>query len=138
MSYRITKIEISENIYDWGIVQINNLSDTYFRFHFVNGNPKLDTSFFADKEENPDEKHKNLFPESDLYKGIQNALNDLEYRIVGESPDGTKLNFEDCDQDQELKDAAFKTVGDAKKALKDFKMVLPDGTKLKVEGFVGT
>ncbi|MEQ6001494.1 hypothetical protein U2I83_18635 [Bacillus amyloliquefaciens] len=53
-------------------------------------------------------------------------------------PDGTKLNFEYCGQDQELKDAAFTTVEEAKKAMEDFKMALPDGTKLKVvEEFVG-
>ncbi|WP_349553838.1 hypothetical protein [Bacillus amyloliquefaciens] len=58
--------------------------------------------------------------------------------IVGELPDGTKLNFEYCGQDQELKDAAFTTVEEAKKAMEDFKMALPDGTKLKVvEEFVG-
>ncbi|WP_416656043.1 hypothetical protein [Bacillus amyloliquefaciens] len=58
--------------------------------------------------------------------------------IVGELPDGTKLNFEYCGQDQELKDAAFTTVEETKKAMEDFKMALPDGTKLKVvEEFVG-
>ncbi|WP_198864011.1 hypothetical protein [Bacillus velezensis] len=49
----------------------------------------------------------------------------MSYRIsiVGELPDGTKLNFEYCGQDQELKDAAFTTVEETKKAMEDFKML---------------
>lgn len=61
---------------EWGIVQINSLSDTYFRFEIVDGKPKLDTGFFADKEGDPEKKHKKLYPESDLYQGIQQALID--------------------------------------------------------------
>lgn len=56
--------------------------------------------------------------------------------IVGELPDGTEINFEYCGQDQELKDAAFKTTEEAKKAIEDFKMILPKGTKFKLEGIV--
>ncbi|TWL14595.1 hypothetical protein [Bacillus licheniformis] len=86
MSYRITKVEMPENFDDWGIVQINNLSDTYFRFGIVDGKPKLDTSFFADKEANPDKKHKNLSPESELYKGVQKALDEFIAKLTN----GTK------------------------------------------------
>lgn len=78
MSYKILKIEMpKDDIFaDWGIIQINNFSNTFFRFEMVDGKPKLDTSFFADQIENPEEKHKYLSPESDLYKGIQKLLDD--------------------------------------------------------------
>ncbi|QII26916.1 hypothetical protein G3M81_23265 [Bacillus paralicheniformis] len=57
---------------EWGIFYIDNLADTYFRFEFVNGKPRLDKNFFADKEENPDKKHKKL--SVDLYDKVQKAL----------------------------------------------------------------
>ncbi|MGG1021138.1 hypothetical protein ABE151_17425 [Bacillus paralicheniformis] len=57
---------------EWGIFYIDNLTDTYFRFEIVNGKPRLDTSFFADKEENPDKKHKKL--SADLYEKVQKSL----------------------------------------------------------------
>ncbi|WP_404456912.1 hypothetical protein LG329_19335 (plasmid) [Virgibacillus necropolis] len=75
MAVKITKIEMPETSFDWGIVQINNFSNTYYRFGMINGKPKLDTTFFADQLENPKEKHRNISPESDLYKDIQQLLN---------------------------------------------------------------
>lgn len=80
MSYKILKIEMPKGD-NWGMIQINNFSNTYFRFDMVDGKPKLDTSFFADQIENPDEKHKKLSPESDLYKGIQQLLNDYVEKL---------------------------------------------------------
>ncbi|MGM0941351.1 MAG: hypothetical protein ACQEWU_10370 [Bacillota bacterium] len=75
MAVKITKIEMPETCFNWGIVKINNFNNTYYRFEMVNGKPKLDTTFFADQLENPEEKHRNISPESALYKEIQQALN---------------------------------------------------------------
>ena len=61
---------------DWGIVQINNFSNTYYRFEMVKGEPVLDTTYFADQLENLEEKHRDISPHSKLYKEIQQALND--------------------------------------------------------------
>ncbi|PLC14022.1 hypothetical protein BV582_20840 [Bacillus paralicheniformis] len=79
MTYRITEIKMPEKDDEWGIVQINSLSNTYFRFEIVDGKLKLDTSFFADKEEDPEEKHKELKPDTELFKGVQKALDELEF-----------------------------------------------------------
>lgn len=76
MAVKILNIEIPKTKNDWGIVQINNFSNTYYRFEMINGKPKLDTTFFADQLENPEEKHRNISPESELYKDIQQLLND--------------------------------------------------------------
>ncbi|MFF0828717.1 hypothetical protein ACFYU8_18070 [Brevibacillus sp. NPDC003359] len=83
MGYKITKIEMPKND-EWGKVQINNFTNTYFRFELVNGKPKLDTSFFADQIEDPNEKHKRLSPDSDLYKWIQQLLEDYveEFPVI--------------------------------------------------------
>ncbi|WP_404456982.1 hypothetical protein LG329_19480 (plasmid) [Virgibacillus necropolis] len=75
MAVNILNIEIPKTKNDWGIVQINNFSNTYYRFEMINGKPKLDTTFFADQLENPEEKHRNISPESELYKDIQQLLN---------------------------------------------------------------
>lgn len=75
MAVEITKIEMPETSFDWGIVQINNFSNTYYRFEIINGVPKLDTTFFADQLEGPEEKHRNISSKSDLYKDIQQLLN---------------------------------------------------------------
>lgn len=76
MEINISHIEFPETNFDWGIVQINNFINTYYRFSLVNGKAKLDTNYFADQIENPDEKHRNISPQSKLYKDIQQALND--------------------------------------------------------------
>lgn len=76
MAVKITKIEMPASIEDWGIVQINNLSNTYYRFEMINGKPKLDTTYFAEQLENPEEKHRDISPHSKLYKEIEQALND--------------------------------------------------------------
>ena len=61
---------------DYGTIQINNFSNTYFRFEIKDGKPVLDTSFFADQIENPDEKYKVLKKDSDLYIAVQQLLNE--------------------------------------------------------------
>ncbi|MBA9086543.1 transcriptional regulator with XRE-family HTH domain [Fontibacillus solani] len=71
MNVTITKIEMPTNE-DWGIVQINNLNNTYFRFDFLDGKPVLDKNFFADAVQNSNEKQRILG--SDLYQAIQTAL----------------------------------------------------------------
>jgi hypothetical protein len=76
LNYKILNISLPDNQNEWGIIQINNFSNTYFRFELKNGKPVLDTSLFSDQVENPEEKHKRLSPESELYKGIQELLND--------------------------------------------------------------
>ncbi|WP_103109482.1 hypothetical protein [Brevibacillus reuszeri] len=80
MGYTILNIEMPKSD-GWGMIQINNFSNTFYRFDMVDGKPKLDTSFFADQIENPDEKHKYLSPESDLYKGIQQLLDDYVNKL---------------------------------------------------------
>lgn len=74
---KITKIEMPKTKSDWGVVQINNFSNTYYRFEMLEGKPKLNTTYFTDQLENPEEKHKNISSESDLYKQIQQLL--IEY-----------------------------------------------------------
>jgi hypothetical protein len=76
MSYKISKIELPASPSDWGIVQINGLSDTYFRFDLQDGKPVLDDSFFANRMKDENEKHRTLDRESELYKGIQKLLNE--------------------------------------------------------------
>lgn len=75
MKVTLLKIELPTSK-DWGIVQINNFSNTYFRFDIQNGKPVLDTNFFADGIENPEEKHRYLKKDSELYMAIQQLLND--------------------------------------------------------------
>lgn len=70
----ITKIEMPETSYDWGILQINNFSNTYYRFEMVDGKPKLDTTYFADQFNDPCQKHRNFSADSKMYKDIENAL----------------------------------------------------------------
>lgn len=82
MAVRITKIEMPASIEDWGIIQINNLSNTYFRFEMINSLPKLDTTYFADQLENPKDKHRDISPYSKLYKEIEQAL--IEYITIKE------------------------------------------------------
>lgn len=83
MSYKILNISMPKNRNEWGTIQINKFSNTYFRFDLKNGKPILDTSFFAEQVDNPEEKHKNISSESELYIGIQKLLDDyvekLEY-----------------------------------------------------------
>ncbi|WP_077324078.1 hypothetical protein [Virgibacillus siamensis] len=76
MAVKILSLEMPETRYDWGIIQINNFSNTYYRFEMIAGKPKLDTTYFADQLVKPEEKHRNISPESNLYKEIQQALND--------------------------------------------------------------
>ena len=38
---KITKIEMPKTKSDWGVVQINNFSNTYYRFEMLEGKPKL-------------------------------------------------------------------------------------------------
>ncbi|MCP1312074.1 hypothetical protein [Paenibacillus tyrfis] len=71
--YRITKLEMPQ-AGSWGILQINEFEKTHFRFDIREGKPLLDTSFFADGVENPQEKHKKMDADSDFYRGIQQAL----------------------------------------------------------------
>lgn len=75
MAVKILNIEMPETSYDWGIVQINNFSNTYYRFEMINGKAVLDTTYFADQFENPEEKHRNISSHSKLYKDIEQALN---------------------------------------------------------------
>jgi hypothetical protein len=70
------KIELPKDRYEWGIIQINNFSNTYFRFEVQDGKSVLDDSFFADQIEDKEEKHRKLNLESDLYKGIQKLLDE--------------------------------------------------------------
>lgn len=74
MGYKISKLEMPKNNLEWGIVQINNLSNTYFRFELINGVPKLDASVFVDNIKEPDEKFRTLSPEGELYIEIQRLL----------------------------------------------------------------
>lgn len=74
-SYTITKI-VMPTYTDWGILQINDLSNTYFRFDVVNGKPKLDTSLFANQLENPKEKHQYFNAQNELYQDIQRLVNE--------------------------------------------------------------
>ncbi|WYP24769.1 hypothetical protein NSQ54_10510 [Alkalihalobacillus sp. FSL W8-0930] len=76
---KITNIEKSEKIDEWGILQINNLKDTFFRFDLIDGKLQLDTSFFVNKEGEISEK--DLSEESQLYKDVLQALNEY-YRNV--------------------------------------------------------
>ncbi|KZE78145.1 hypothetical protein AV654_19410 [Paenibacillus elgii] len=72
-NYRITKLEMPQ-AGSWGVLQINGFEKTHFRFDIREGKPSLDTSFFADGVENPQEKHKKMDVDSDFYRGIQQAL----------------------------------------------------------------
>lgn len=74
MTVKLTKVEMPETSLDWGIVQINNLIHTYYRFDMKNGKPVLDTTYFADQIEDTKKKHRNLPKGSKMYKAIQNAL----------------------------------------------------------------
>lgn len=76
LSYTILNINMPQNNTEWGTIQINNFSNTHFRFEMKDGKPVLDTSYFADQVESPEEKHRNLSPESELYIGIQGLLID--------------------------------------------------------------
>lgn len=62
---------------DWGIIQINNFVNTYFRFDVKNGRPVLDTSLFAEQVENPNNKHKKLDKDSELYQAVQKLLDEI-------------------------------------------------------------
>lgn len=73
MKVTITKIEMP-TASNWGIVQINNLENTFFRFDVRNGKPLLDASLFASNVQNPNERQEKLG--SDLHKSIQKALDD--------------------------------------------------------------
>jgi hypothetical protein len=74
MTVEITKLEMPENKFDWGILQINNFSNTYYRFSMIDGKPKLDTTYFADQIQDRNEKHRNFPEDSKMYKDIQQAL----------------------------------------------------------------
>ncbi len=74
MAVKITKIEMPETRFDWGIVQINNFSNTFYRFEIINGKPKLDTTYFADQIKEPQKKHRNFNADSQMYKDIELAL----------------------------------------------------------------
>ncbi|MBM0064954.1 hypothetical protein [Alkalicoccobacillus gibsonii] len=76
---KITNIEKTEKIDEWGILQINNLKDTFFRFDLIDGKPQLDTSLFVNKEGEILEK--GLSEQSQLYKDVLCALNEY-YRNV--------------------------------------------------------
>lgn len=67
---------------DWGLVQINNFTNTYFRFVLEKGKPVLDTTLFADAIENPEEKHKYLSKDSELYQAIQQLIEE-HYNELG-------------------------------------------------------
>lgn len=69
---QITKIEMPKG-QNFGILQINNLVRTHFRFDIKNGKPVLDTSFFVDNKE-PDERHQVLQRDSKLYIDVKEAL----------------------------------------------------------------
>ena len=76
MSYSILNITMPQNNAEWGTVQINKFTNTHFRFELIEGKPLLDTTYFANQLENPEEKHRNLSPDSELYKGIQALLDE--------------------------------------------------------------
>lgn len=59
---------------NWGTFQIQDLSNTFFRFDYKNGIPIIDDSLFVNKP--GDTQHLSLSPESGLYKGVQKALNE--------------------------------------------------------------
>lgn len=61
---------------NFGLIQINNFSNTYFRFDMKDGKPVLDTSSFADKIDNLNEKQKNLNKDSELYIAVQQLIID--------------------------------------------------------------
>ena len=72
--YKITKLLMPDDVY-WGRLQINNLTNTHFRFYLMDdGNPMLDTSFFVNTSDT--DKHRPLDPTSEFYQGIQRALID--------------------------------------------------------------
>lgn len=80
MEVTLLKIELPKD-FDWGIVQINNFSNTSFRFEIQDGKPVLDTSFFADQLEGPEKKHQRFEKDSELYIGIQSLLDDYYTRL---------------------------------------------------------
>lgn len=75
MKVTLLKIEMHEGT-DWGTLQINNFTKTYFRFEILNGKPVLDTTFFADAIKDPEKKHRDLNKDSDMYKSVQQLLED--------------------------------------------------------------
>ncbi|KFM93023.1 hypothetical protein [Paenibacillus macerans] len=73
MKVTITKIEMP-TASNWGIVQINNLENTFFRFDVRNGKPVLDVSLFVCNVQDPNERQEKLG--SELHQSIQEALDD--------------------------------------------------------------
>lgn len=65
---------------NWGMIQIQGLTNTYFRFDLKDGVPILDESFFVDKINDTD-KHKILNKNSTLYKDIQKKLDEYFLNI---------------------------------------------------------
>lgn len=62
---------------DWGIIQINNFVNTHFRFDVKDGKPVLDTNFFAEQVENPNDKHQKMSKDSELYQAVQKLLDEI-------------------------------------------------------------
>lgn len=124
--YRITKIEMPK-AGEWGVVQINDFSNTFFRFDMVDGKPKLDTSFFADQVEDPNDKHRHLSSDSDLYKGIQQALaehvaacKENKYVVRGRT-----MKFTSCSPDNFEEEVTYDTYDKAKIAKEQLKITFP-------------
>ncbi|MGG1442152.1 hypothetical protein ABE354_08835 [Brevibacillus laterosporus] len=81
MKVTMSKIELP-TASGWGMVQINNLKNTYYRFDLQHGKPVLDTSFFADTIEESELKHKYLSKDSELYQAIQQQIEE-HYNELG-------------------------------------------------------
>lgn len=76
MNVTLLNIELPQRD-EWGILQINNFNNTYFRFEFnKDGKPNLDTCYFADQLQDPKEKHQPLRKDSELYIAVQQLLED--------------------------------------------------------------
>lgn len=72
---KITKIEMPKDG-NWGILQINNFTETFFRFEIVKGKAVLDNSMFANKMTDPEKRHQRIDKSGDFYQGIQRLLDD--------------------------------------------------------------
>ncbi|MGY3386770.1 hypothetical protein ACVWZB_004724 [Paenibacillus polymyxa] len=89
MKVTLLKIELP-TLSNWGILQINNFSNTFYRFSVQDGKPVLDPSFFAEQQEDPELKHQHMDKNSDLYKAIQQLLEDYYLKNVADGADVLK------------------------------------------------
>lgn len=89
MKVTLSKIELP-TLYNWGMLQINNFSNTFYRFSVQDGKPVLDPSFFAEQQKYFEQKHQRMDKNSDLYKAIQQLLEDYYVKNIANGEDVLK------------------------------------------------